>query len=274
MKKAKHSYWTDDQRWDDGSWKDDYKDHYNASWHGNGWNSFNGCVPSGNDSQWHDYSHANQWDYKPWVPVKEEPQDDDYANASGWYQKPMVPVKEEQTDSDDAGQSLDYHQNGFVPAKQDLQQDAQAEQAHATPPSPEYDPFSIEWMAKANADVQQCPDGDWTHPAAFVTPVDDGATGGSGMHHPSDGQRPEAASSAGFQTVPPGCSPLEWQKSGWMSRCVLLIALWKKGHFNKMQEYMWKFSEHHTIKMQLMMLESSLQKFGPEVGPWKLGYNF
>lgn len=76
------------------------------------------------------------------------------------------------------------------------------------------------------------------------------------------------------ETVPDGCQLLSWQKSGWMARCVLLIALWKKGHFNKMQDYMWKFADHHTIRMHVKCLESSLQKYGEDVGPWKLGYNF
>lgn len=110
-------------------------------------------------------------------------------------------------------------------------------------PSPEYDPFT------------QGPDG--------VQPPD--------AQHQDD---PAPAQAVQPQKVPDGCQALSWQKSGWMARCILLMALWKKGHFDKMQEYMWKFSEHHTVRMHVLCLESHLQKYGPEVGPWKLGYNF
>lgn len=114
-------------------------------------------------------------------------------------------------------------------------------------PSPEYDPFAQGPDVLPPPDAQQ----------------QDGTDGG-----PAQAVAPQQAQ------PPPGCEPLSWQKSGWMARCILLMALWKKGHFDKMQEYMWKFSEHHSVRMHALCLESHLQKFGPEVGPWKLGYNF
>lgn len=145
------------------------------------------------------------------------------------------------------------HESPKDQSTDDLGQGAAEEMAQQTVPSPEYDPFK-----EAPVVDDTCLDTE-----AFAAD-----------EHGLDPHPGQSTASSSTQEMPPSSNPLQWQKSGWMNRCVLLIALWKKGHFNKMQEYMWKFAEHHTIKMPVMLLESHLQKFGPEEGPYKLGYNF
>ena len=67
--------------------------------------------------------------------------------------------------------------------------------------------------------------------------------------------------------------PHEKVKSGWMNRCVLLIALYKQGRMDYFKKKIEEFAEEPEARMPVMLLMSSIQKWGDH-GPWKSGFKW
>ena len=64
--------------------------------------------------------------------------------------------------------------------------------------------------------------------------------------------------------------PKQW-KSGWQNRAVMLMALYNKERWNELERVMKLFSEHNATHVQVLCLESAIQKWGDK-GPKKCGY--
>ena len=95
----------------------------------------------------------------------------------------------------------------------------------------------------------------------------------------SDEKQQQPASSSEYKPCPWGfqgevtLEPHEKVKSGWMNRCVLLIALYKQGRMDYFKKKIEEFAEEPEARMPVMLLMSSIQKWGDH-GPWKSGFKW
>eukprot|EP00438_Fugacium_kawagutii_P008081 Skav207897 [mRNA] locus=scaffold2233:87351:88624:+ [translate_table: standard] len=73
--------------------------------------------------------------------------------------------------------------------------------------------------------------------------------------------------------VAPDFSQQTQIKTGWMNRCVLLVALWKERRFKHLEHVCNKFGEHYSISNNVRCLQSHIRKHGDK-GPALMGYKY
>eukprot|EP00438_Fugacium_kawagutii_P004869 Skav203385 [mRNA] locus=scaffold1379:411164:415169:+ [translate_table: standard] len=73
--------------------------------------------------------------------------------------------------------------------------------------------------------------------------------------------------------VAPDFSQQTQVKTGWMNRCVLLVALWKERRFKHLEHVCNKFGEHYSISHNVRCLQSHIRKHGDK-GPALMGYKY
>ena len=62
-------------------------------------------------------------------------------------------------------------------------------------------------------------------------------------------------------------------KSGWMNKCILLVALWKERRFRHLEDVCNRFAGHHSISHNVRCLQSHIRKHGDK-GPVLMGYRY
>eukprot|EP00435_Cladocopium_sp_Y103_P024771 s3052_g6.t1 len=62
-------------------------------------------------------------------------------------------------------------------------------------------------------------------------------------------------------------------KSGWMNRCILLVALFREKRFKHLDQVCSRFAEHYSIAHHVRCLESHIRKHGDK-GPALMGYRY
>lgn len=231
-----------------------------------------------------------QWEQPPLPPPPGPPpeppawQDDDGDTEASFHPEDPVPG-----DAGDHGDHLHESHDGDL-AEEHGGDDPDGEWADQPQPEPE------EWEDQAEPE-EEAP---WeTHPVA----VDDAAEGEQVVWDPAD--LPYARSDLGLQPLlrttrqPPTDHPygdnLEEEnvmnmmqhqpqfvpdfsqqgqyKSGWMNRCILLVALFKERRYKHLEDVCNRVAGHHSIAHHVRCLQSHIRKHGDK-GPALMGYRY